>query len=147
MATFGDFEALLRGLPRKLSARGQEALQRTANRVIEDIREHAPRKSGAGAAAITARRQRWRIEIGGPKYMVLWQERGTGIYGPFGTVIRPVVANALRFEWRGAIWIRKWVRGTRGKRFIEKAMAKSPRIFADEWKQAVRRAFQTTGMR
>jgi hypothetical protein len=82
----------------------------------------------------------------------LWQEKGTGIYGPSGEVIRPKQAQVMawiqtgrpyvgyavsaflrrRADSKGAAQYQqyaKWVRGVKPKRFMEKAH-KDPTIAA-----------------
>jgi len=47
---------------------------------------------------------------------------GTGIYGPRGRLIRPITAQALRFEYKGRIVFARSVRGIKPRRFVQASM-------------------------
>lgn len=63
----------------------------------------------------------------------IYQDRGTGIYGPEGQPITPKTARVLRFDWpaAGGIVFATFVRGSEPTRWWTKAV--------EAWHQIVRR--------
>lgn len=67
-----------------------------------------------------------------------WVESGTGIYGPFGALIKPKTGNVL--VWRefnpmvrpsaeGKVFA-KWSRGQKGQHFIQRAYDTTERVYS-----------------
>jgi hypothetical protein len=94
-------------------------------------RAYAPVDQGPLRSSITADIQadegrsevRGRVESRLP--YAIWQEEGTGIYGPRGVPIRPKRARFLRFIPKGGndyVFARQ-VRGVRPQRYLRRALA------------------------
>lgn len=70
-------------------------------------------------------------------YYGKWVEEGTGIHGPFGTVIRPRVGNVLAWKQFNPMVgpgdertvYAAWVRGQVGQHFIRRAYQAADRIY------------------
>lgn len=103
----------------------------------------APRDTGTLANSITSSTAVFPgfvvATIGSTLNYALYRHEGTGLYGPRGTVIRPVRAKALRFESRGrpgplpagrrapapgqgSVVFAKFVRGTPGSHYLTDAL-------------------------
>lgn len=105
-----------------------DAAERTG---VAALQAAAPMETGFLRTRFTAEtsvtpdgpRVRFRSNVGDPPYD-LFQEVGTGIYGPKGRPIRPRVAKALRWidKATGDTVFAKQVRGVRPKRFFRDAM-------------------------
>ncbi|MDQ8708202.1 HK97 gp10 family phage protein [Streptomyces sp. LHD-70] len=106
---------------------------RVARLTQRDARRLAPRDTGVLKASIrvtvTAEpaRERVRARIGSTLDYALYQEEGTGIYGPRGTPIRPKRAKYLRFKPKGArgFVFAKQVRGSRAHHYLVRALQRS----------------------
>lgn len=100
-------------------------------RVQAYAKAYAPVDKGPLRASITAdvttdeTRGRITGRVGSRLPYAIWQERGTGIYGPRGTPIRPKRSRYLRFIPKGgnAFVYAKQVRGVRPQRYLERALA------------------------
>lgn len=117
----GRFAKAERGLLRDR----REGMREEGRRFVLIAQEEAPKRTGRFAAGI-----RYRTFIDGetlgftattPQPLGRWILEGTGIYGPRGTVIRPVRAQFLRFVIGGQVFYRRFVRGMRANKFIGRA--------------------------
>lgn len=50
-----------------------------------------------------------------------WHVSGTGLFGPRNRLIRPVQAKALRFNVGGKTIFRRWVRGVKPDKYLQRA--------------------------
>ncbi len=78
--------------------------------------------------------------VSGVEY-ALYVNRGTGIYGPYQTPIRPVTAKNLVFAWKGKTWFLKQVKGQKANPYIDRAFDKT-RGRIDEF---IQRAIRESG--
>ena len=124
------------------------AIKYTAEDVWGNIGREAPVDSGrlAGSFQIEQTEElAWRIYTN--VLYALFQQSGTGIYGPTGHPIVPVRANALHFYWKAA---GRWmtlssVRGTPANPYVDRAMDKT-RPRADEFaSRAIRETLGAAG--
>lgn len=106
---------------------------RVANLTQQQARARLRGSTGKLAASInvtvTAQpgRQRVHARIGSTLEYAIYQEEGTGIYGPRGVPIRPKRAKALRFKPRGGrgFVFAKQVRGSRAQHYLLTALRRS----------------------
>jgi hypothetical protein len=115
---------------------GRERVELLADEFVNAVKSFAPRRTGRGADSVevvdisdSGDEYVARIEVG-EDYMV-WQNYGTGIYGPSGEPIRPKHGNVLVFDATiGGLTFATWVRGTEPTHFWERAIDNWPRIVA-----------------
>ncbi len=77
----------------------------------------------------------------------LWQEEGTGIYGPRHTPIRPRRAKMLSFVVGGKRVFAKSVRGTRGKWYMKGSVEQNEGATKRDFQAAVDRVVDHLGGR
>lgn len=92
--------------------------------VVEQTQQAASRRTGALAEGITGTQPalaetQVRSQITSAADYSLYQDEGTGIYGPSGARIFPTSAKALRFDWpaAGGIVFAKSIAGSPGTHF------------------------------
>ncbi|MFC8124439.1 HK97 gp10 family phage protein [Streptomyces sp. NPDC057302] len=106
---------------------------RVARLTQQNARALAPGDSGVLKASIKVTvfaqpgRQRVHARIGSTLDYAIYQEEGTGIYGPKGTPIRPKRGKYLRFKPKGArgFVFAKSVRGSRAHHYLVTALRRS----------------------
>jgi len=107
----------------KIPSAVDRAVQLTAADVWGNIGREAPRRTGNLATSYNlAKLDFAKYGIDSNKEYRWWVHEGTGIYGPHGSPIVPVRAQALAFEIDGRLIIRKSVAGQKPDRFIDRAI-------------------------
>ncbi len=108
-------------------------------RFVQQAKDHASRRTGAMADSVVAEAATMsgdtvtvHVEVGAEHG--IYQDEGTGIFGPEGRPITPVRARVLRFDWpaAGGIVFAHSVQGSEPTRWWTKTVAM--------WDQIVRRA-------
>lgn len=101
---------------------GEDALRPIANKVLNAARRNAPVDTGRLRASIAVEytREAGRVvaRVGSNLEYAIFQEEGTGVYGPRGRPITPVSAKVLRWVPKG---------GARGRGKSRYAFARSVR--------------------
>ncbi len=95
------------GLLRALRSMTVDLDQRLADRFGDQVEANAPRRTGELAGSVEIGRA---VPTGSGAQCsatvtarhAVWQEEGTGIYGPSGTPITPKSGRVLRFDWPSA---------------------------------------------
>lgn len=62
------------------------------------------------------------VQVGTNLYYAIYVHNGTGIYGPKGTVIRPLTAKALRWRGKGGYVFATYVKGMKPNPFLKDAL-------------------------
>lgn len=111
-------------------------------------REYAPVDKGPLRSSITAdvasfpAGNRVTGTVGSPLPYAIWQESGTGIYGPRGGMIKSPTGRLLKFKPKGSPHVisKYEVRGVRPTRFLTRALA----LVAASGGYSIRRGRRTT---
>lgn len=115
-------------------------VESVARRVVNAAKRRAPVDEGTLRASIASDLQihpgRVTARIGSNLFYAIFQELGTGIYGPSGQVIRPRTAKVLKFKARratprsrrgGGFVFAQFVKGSPGIHYLVDALiAESP---------------------
>lgn len=118
-----DIEGRFVAAEDKLDSRLRDELGRAGQELVKEIgREARGGEQGTIGRNVFYRthgngRAELRIYVG---QIGKWHLSGTGIYGPRGSVIRPVKAQALHFFVDGEEVFAKWVRGVTPDNFVER---------------------------
>ena len=118
-----------------LRARALVMGRRAGKLLVDEARRGVSRRTGELAESIKADSPR----VSGDRVVVhvhvdaehgVYQEEGTGIYGPTGTPIRARSGGVLRFDWpaAGGIVFARSVRGSPPTKFWSKALRRWPQI-------------------
>jgi len=70
--------------------------------------------------------------------LILWVDRGTGIFGPRRKLIKPTTKPFMYFEINGVLMRKKTVKGQKPQRFIEKGLNASKLIVGSKVASALR---------
>ena len=121
------------GLVARVQDEGLQRCGELADEFVNAARSFAPRRTGAGVdsievTSIGASGQGFTatVEVG-EEYMV-FQNQGTGVYGPSGQPITPKHGNVLVFDGIGGIVFARSVRGSEPTHFWERTIDNWPRI-------------------
>lgn len=97
---------------------------------VTETQDAASRRTGALAESITGESptladSRYVTRITAAAPYALYQDEGTGVYGPSGVRIFPTRAKALRFDWpaAGGVVFAKSVAGAPGRHYFHSPMA------------------------
>ncbi len=123
--TFRDLQGRFAEANEDLLESRRELIRIEARRYVELAGEESPGGPGHTVAEqigyatfVEADVMGFRARLG---QIARWQSIGTGIYGPFGVVIRPKTARALHFFIDGEEFFRAWVRGVKPNAYLGRA--------------------------
>lgn len=120
----GEFPGALRTV---LTRASRKALDRSATLVVAKAKILAAKDSGEMAASIMytvtgATPETMKADIVVKARQGIFVEKGTGIYGPTGRVIKPKRANVMVFPGKAGVVFAKTVKGQKAQPFLSKAL-------------------------
>jgi hypothetical protein len=134
--------------------RGQinDAINRSLVKLQADAKQLAPVKTGHlyQSIQITPAEPTSDLmsgKVGTSVKYAVWTERGTGIYGPYASPIVPTSKKALAFTLGGQSFVRRSVKGMRGRFYMKQALEMNTLVIQTYFQTALDTALKLIAIR
>jgi len=142
-SSMAGLKRVLSGIDSRLTKQLDNALMRSVRLIKKNIAEEAPEGSGRlknkimrlpingekSVISVLARNSRKIVvEIDLSRKtdsLIRWVNYGTGLFGPYGQMIRPTRSKFMRFEINGDVIFARETKGQRPQHFIENGVNRS----------------------